>query len=134
MTDDDDTDLLVEIWNENTALDDLVGQTQIPLAGQDFPDFSAGIRHWYNLEPEGRIDMTITAMVVVSDLNVRLGMQVKRGPHWCFGNQDSGHLASIGEQAFANSGLHGTLVMPNALREAHCGPLPVLLFHCQASG
>jgi hypothetical protein len=48
------TELLIQIWNANVVQDDLIGSTTIPLS-----DERLGFKAWYDLHPEGAVQITI---------------------------------------------------------------------------
>lgn len=105
------TGLLVEVWNENLTTDDLVGQTTIPLGKQRL--FNTPQKFFYDLEPQGRVELTIHAMLAVTDSNVALGMRVGRGPDWNHGSQDGGIGGGGTVKGFLTAGTLCPLTIPH---------------------
>jgi hypothetical protein len=49
-----------------------------------------GTKRWFPLDTGGQVRVSVQICMPVSAANVRLGLRVRRGPHWAKDNQDGG--------------------------------------------
>ena len=80
--------LLLEVWNENTAIDDRIGQARLDISSA--ASFARGKRVICTLDTSGIIEATVHCMLPLRASNIRPGQRVQRGPNWEEGNSDGG--------------------------------------------
>ena len=112
--------VLIQLWDERTKPlpDELLGFAILPLGDdQDGSEASAallsGAREWIKLRGAGSsagkeylVEVSANISQPLTERNIRVGMQCRRGPHWSFGNQDaspSNHATVLGYCAAAGS-------------------------------
>ena len=79
------TVLKLEIWNHNTALDELIGHTELDLEDEHWRQQSDyGYRTWLTLEPQGKLELTLHSVEPVTEENIYVGIRVQRGPSWVY--------------------------------------------------
>jgi hypothetical protein len=86
------TSLALEIWDENTAMDEKIGTVTIPIQGVDVEKEYGGMgkREWHKVDTGGRLEVTVMFSEPVTERNVSLGARCTRGLHWICGKHDGG--------------------------------------------
>ena len=82
----DDTadSLKIELHNENTVNDDVIGVTDLRFFDLGFAG-GYGKKSWYPVDTGGRIELTISFTNPLREANVSVGRCCRRGAHWTHG-------------------------------------------------
>jgi hypothetical protein len=87
------TTLQVKVWNDGLPVADLIGSVTITIGANDVDlDYSRGHRSWYDLKPQGKLELTLHSIRPLAPEDLEVGMRVQRGPDWKYADQDGGML------------------------------------------